>query len=77
MAPQHVEHEILKPLDPTRIGEEHENEWPVFQLRKAVVRDAAGEPVSLLVANAAKLLTITGELRCRKKGTLVRSFCLF
>jgi hypothetical protein len=68
MAPPRAEEEVLKPLDPALIPEKFENEWPEFQLKNAAVRDADGELVSLLAANAKNLLTITGELRCRKKG---------
>jgi hypothetical protein len=72
MAPPHAEEEVLKPLDPALIPEKFENEWPEFQLKNTVVRDADGELVSLLAANAENLLTITGELKCRKKGKRLR-----
>jgi hypothetical protein len=70
MALRYSEAQVLKPLDPALIPEKFENEWPTFQLKNTAVRDANGELVSLLAANARNLLTITGELKCRKKGRL-------
>src|ERR1700691_495715 len=72
MAPPHAEEEVLKPLDPALIPEKFENEWPEFQLKNTGVRVADGELVSLLAANAENLLTITGELKCRKQGKPLR-----
>jgi uncharacterized membrane protein len=68
MALPYSEAEVLKPLDPAQATEEFENDWPIFLLKNAVVRDASGELVSLLVTSADNPVTITGELKCKRKG---------
>ena len=53
-----LETEILRPRDPGI----PDDDWPEFQLSSVEVRDLAGEPVSLLTADAATPVTVTGKL---------------